>query len=169
MRASIDRGNQRRQPPKPISLDAIKARAELINFKQQNEARNTLLIWYWMNMSPTGRIAQPPDVAEIKDAFTKPLEEMKSENERQLEEDRATFAAMGEIFKSCVPQTGPPDDFIHSLEAANNENRRRKNQDLIDGLKIIAEKHNTPNLDLMLLEDQRNRLLETFRIILTQL
>ncbi len=169
MRASIDRGKQRRQPPKPISLDAMKARAEIFSIMQQLQAGNTFRMLSWIGMSQTGRIVQPPDVAEIKDAFTKPLAEMRSEKEWQLEEDRATFAAMGEILKSCVPQAGPPDDFIHSLEAANNDNRRRERQDIIYGVKILNEKRKNENIDLLFLDDQTKKLWKTFRTIIEQL
>jgi hypothetical protein len=168
MRASIDRGKQRRQPPKPISLDEMKARAEIFKMMQQLQAGNTLQMISWMNMSQIGRAVQSKDIEEIKDAFTKPLAEMRPEKERQPEEDRATITAIGAIFKSCIPQTGPPDDFIHSLQAANNERRKNTREDIIEVVKMIADRRNTPNLDLLFLEDQSNNLRKTFRTWLEQ-
>jgi hypothetical protein len=167
MRASIDRGNQRRQPPNPIEV--IMGQVEAFKARQYVETRNTAQMMSTIFMMNAARAPEHVDVEEIKDTFTKPFEEMRSEKERQLKETGKTISAIHDLLWKCIPQTESPYDFIHSLEAANNDNRRRERQDIIDGVKMIAEKRKTKNNDLLFLDDQTKRLWKTFRTIIEQL
>jgi len=162
LRDSLEWRKRRRDPPKPVSPDVTKARAEVLNLMQQIEAWNAFQMMFWMNVSQAGRVAKPIDVEELKEIFTRPFEEMRLKNERQAKEYDETFAAVGEMLKDCVPQIGPPDDWMQRYEAAVQRKEEREREAWVNVGKFVADNPKRRNFELEMIEYQNRQIIENF-------
>jgi len=162
MRASLDRMKRRRAPQRPISLDELQAKAEAYNILWQIEARSVAQMMMTTNMFHASRPSERIDIEEMEESFSRPFEEMRLKKEREREGWKETIKSIGQLFKDCIPNTGPSDYFLQKYEAAVRERHKSDRETLIDLAKLMGENRRRKNIDLELMERRTSKMMENF-------
>ncbi len=153
-----------RTPSKPMTIEEITARAEADIIKDQIESRaradQTRSIYnIWQSTRP-----KPIDMEETKELFTKPLKEPTSKEARRentvLSE---TFEAIGQLLQNFVPDSGPSDEFIRELRAADDKKHKNDGEALISFAELYMEKHSRKNPHSEMLKDQGKQIRDNFQ------
>lgn len=157
MRDILNQMKERRAPPRPLSPVQLNAMADMNRIGQQIKLQNAVQMVFMRDMLQSGRNSEPIDIEEMKNAFTKPFEEMKSQEETRAREWKAAIRALGQLYEALIPNTGSYEVF-QKLQAAIPEKRKRDRHARMELVKIMAENRKRKNIDLEILEHQ-NRIL----------
>jgi hypothetical protein len=161
LRASLNRTKRRRDPPRPVSPDVIRARIEAFTIMKQIEARNAALM-FMMNLVIADRASERLVLEEIKDAFTKPFKEMALKKESANEEGKDTIEAVCTLLKVLIPDPKPSDDFMRRYKAAVEKKEERDRKAWVDFGMLVAGNRKRKNFELEIIEHQGRQLIENF-------
>ena len=140
MRYSLERTRRRRAPPKPISLDELRVRAEANNIMWQIEARNAAQMMLMMDMFRASNTSKPVDIEKIEELFTEQFEEIRLRNETERDEQKEALTAVGKLFIDLMPTAGPDITFMRQYKAALTRKRDNEREAMIGLAEILVER-----------------------------